>query len=69
MLVGADDGGVDLDEAVDLAGRVRVGLDGLQGWGEHARALETIPLMTCRSPYEAEPVTARGINAASNNHS
>lgn len=31
MLVGADDGGVDLDQPVDVAGRVGVGLDLLQG--------------------------------------
>ncbi|MFJ9753153.1 hypothetical protein [Streptomyces chartreusis] len=33
VLVGADDGGANLDEPVDIAGRVRVGLDGLQGLG------------------------------------
>ena len=35
MLVGADDGGVDLDEPVDVAVRVCTGLDPLQGPGEH----------------------------------
>jgi hypothetical protein len=31
----ADDGGVDLDQPFDVAGRVGVGLDLLQGLGEH----------------------------------
>ncbi len=35
LLVGAEDGAVDLDERVDAAGRVRPGLDLLQGAGEH----------------------------------
>ncbi|MEU6481021.1 hypothetical protein ABZ858_29910 [Streptomyces sp. NPDC047017] len=35
--VGADDGGVDLDEPVDVADRVRTGLDLLRSLGEHAR--------------------------------
>ncbi|MYU26107.1 hypothetical protein GTY84_30980 [Streptomyces sp. SID8352] len=34
--VGADDGGVDLDEPVDVPGCVRAGLDLPQGPGEHA---------------------------------
>ncbi|MFF7206162.1 hypothetical protein [Streptomyces sp. NPDC008141] len=36
VLVGADDGGVDLDEPVDVADRVSVGLDLLKGSGEQA---------------------------------
>lgn len=36
MLVGADDGGVDLDEPVDVAGSVRRGLDLLESMGEDA---------------------------------
>lgn len=36
VLVGADDGGVDLDEPVDVASRVGVGLDLLECPGEHA---------------------------------
>lgn len=36
MLVGADDGGIDLYQPVDAAGRVGVGLDLLQGSGEHS---------------------------------
>ncbi|WP_435811638.1 hypothetical protein, partial [Streptomyces decoyicus] len=32
----ADDGGVDLDEPVDVAGRVRLGLYVLESPGEHA---------------------------------
>ncbi len=34
MLVSSHDGGVDLDEPVDLAGRVGLGLNLLEGLGE-----------------------------------
>lgn len=33
--VGADDGGVDLNQSVDVTGRIRAGLDLPQGPGEH----------------------------------
>jgi hypothetical protein len=36
VLVGADNGGVDLDQPVDVAGCVRTGLDLLESLGEHA---------------------------------
>lgn len=36
VLVGADDGGVDLDQPVDVVGRVSLGLDLLQSPGEDA---------------------------------
>jgi hypothetical protein len=35
VLVGTDDGGVDLDEPVDVVGRIRMSLDLLEGKGEH----------------------------------
>jgi hypothetical protein len=46
VLVGADGGGVDLDEPVDGADRVRTGLDLLKGPGGHAvqrKATEAVP--------------------------
>lgn len=66
MLVGANDGGVDLDQPDDVTGGVGLGRSRQES---PVRILETIPLTTRRSSARGRPLLAVGISGANNSHS